>query len=92
MKKLLLLFYCSMLFGQQFDDPANFRFSIDDVRQGEVALITLDTELEYGWHIYAIYDVPDGPESTTMRVEGSIVDQVGRIIEPKPMKLLMKGL
>ena len=91
MKKLLLLFYCSILFGQQFDDPANFRFSIDDVRQGEVALITLDTELEYGWHIYAIYDVPDGPESTTMRVEGSIVDQVGRIIEPKPIEAFDEG-
>ena len=91
MKKLLLLFYCSMLFGQQFDDPANFRFSIDDVRQGEVALITLDTELEYGWHIYAIYDVPDGPESTTVRVEGSIVDQVGRIIEPKPIEAFDEG-
>ena len=80
-----------MLFGQQFDDPANFRFSIDDVRQGEVALITLDTELEYGWHIYAIYGVPDGPESTTMRVEGSIVDQVGRIIEPKPIEAFDEG-
>ena len=57
MKKLLLLFYCSILFGQQFDDPANFKFSLDDVRKGEVALITLDTELEYGWHIYAIYAV-----------------------------------
>ena len=91
MKKLLLLFYCSMLFGQQFDDPANFRFSIDDVRQGEVALITLDTELEYGWHIYAIYDVPDGPESTTMRVEGPIVNQVGRIIEPKPIEAFDEG-
>ena len=91
MKKLLLLFYCSMLFGQQFDDPANFRFSIDDVRQGEVALITLDTELEYGWHIYAIYGVPDGPESTTMRVEGSIVDQVGRIIEPEPIEAFDEG-
>ena len=91
MKKLLLLFYCSILFGQQFDDPANFKFSLDDVRKGEVALITLDTELEYGWHIYAIYDVPDGPESTTMRVEGSIVDQVGRIIEPKPIEAFDEG-
>ena len=91
MKKLLLLFYCSMLFGQQFDDPANFRFSIDDVRKGEVALITLDTELEYGWHIYAIYDVPDGPESTTVRIEGSIVSQVGRIIEPEPIEAFDEG-
>ena len=34
MKKLLLsFFYCSILFGQQFDDPANFRFSIDDIRK-----------------------------------------------------------
>ena len=45
MKKLLLLFYCSILFGHQFDDPANFRFSLNDVRKVEVALITLDTEL-----------------------------------------------
>ena len=92
MKKLLLsFFYCSILFGQQFDDPANFRFSIDDIRQGEVALITLDTELEYGWHIYAIYDVPDGPESTTVRIEGSIVNQVGRIIEPQPIEDFDEG-
>ena len=91
MKKLLLLFYCSILFGQQFDDPADFRFSLDDVRKGEVALITLDTELEYGWHIYAIYDVPDGPESTTVRIEGSIVSQVGRIIEPEPIEAFDEG-
>ena len=91
MKKLLSLFYFSILLGQQFDDPANFRFSIDDIRQGEVALITLDTELEYGWHIYAIYDVPDGPESTTVRIEGSIVNQVGRIIEPQPIEDFDEG-
>jgi len=91
MKKLLLLFYCSILFSQQFDDPANFRFSLDDVRQGEVALVTLDTELEYGWHIYAIYDVPDGPESTTINIEGSIVNQVGRIIEPEPIEDFDEG-
>ena len=91
MKKLLLLFYFSILLGQQFDDPADFRFSIDDIRQGEVALITLDTELEYGWHIYAIYDVPDGPESTTIRIEGSIVNQVGRIIEPQPIEDFDEG-
>ena len=91
MKKLLLLFYFSILLGQQFDDPADFRFSIDDIRQGEVALITLDTELEYGWHIYAIYDVPDGPESTTVRIEGSIVNQVGRIIEPEPIEDFDEG-
>ena len=91
MKKLLLLFYCSILFGQQFDDPANFRFSLDDVRKGEIALITLETELEYGWHIYAIYDVPDGPESTTVRIEGSIINQVGRIIEPEPIEDFDEG-
>ena len=91
MKKLLLLFYCSILFGQQFDDPADFRFSLDDVRKGEIALITLETELEYGWHIYAIYDVPDGPESTTVRIEGSIVSQVGRIIEPEPIEAFDEG-
>ena len=91
MKKLLLLFYCSILFGQQFDDPANFKFSLDDVRKGEVALITLDTELEYGWHIYAIYYVQDGPESSTVRIEGSIVSQVGRIIEPEPIEAFDEG-
>ena len=91
MKKLLLLFYCSILFGQQFDDPADFRFSLDDVRKGEIALITLETELEYGWHIYAIYDVPDGPESTTVRIEGSIINQVGRIIEPEPIEDFDEG-
>ena len=85
MKKLLLLFYFSTLLGQQFDDPANFKFSIEDVRKGEIALLNLDTDLEYGWHIYAIYDVPDGPESTTINVEGSIIDHIGRIIEPVPI-------
>ena len=91
MIKLLLLFYCSILFGQQFDDPADFRFSLDDVRKGEIALITLETELEYGWHIYAIYDVPDGPDSTTVRIEGSIINQVGRIIEPEPIEDFDEG-
>ena len=85
MKKLLLLFYFSILLSQQFDDPADFKFSIKDVRKGEIALLNLDTNLEFGWHIYAIYDVPDGPESTTINVEGSIIDDIGRIIEPVPI-------
>ena len=85
MKRLLLLFYFSILLGQQFDDPADFKFSIKDVRKGEIALLNLDTDLEFGWHIYAIYDVPDGPESTTINVEGSIIDDIGMIIEPVPI-------
>jgi thiol:disulfide interchange protein DsbD len=85
MKRLLLLFYFSILLGQQFDDPADFKFSIKDVRKGEIALLNLDTDLEFGWHIYAIYDVPDGPESTTINVKGSIIDDIGMVIEPVPI-------
>lgn len=68
-----------------FDDPVTL--SVDTVkaaRAGEVLEIRVRADMDEEWHIYAIYDVPDGPIPTKITVTGDAVKQQGRIEEPVP--------
>ena len=91
MKKFFLtLSFLNMLWAQ-FSDPAQFTVSIDDVNQGEVAIIDVNAELDFTWRIYAVYDVPEGPSSTKFIIESDIVNKSGRIIEPEPIEKFDEG-
>ena len=82
MKKFFLTLSFLNILWAQFSDPAQFTVSIDDVNQGEVAIIDVNAELDFTWRIYAVYDVPEGPSSTKFIIESDIVNESGRIIEP----------
>ena len=85
MKKLIsILAYFSILFGQ-FSDPAEFKFNINNTNQGEVVVLEVQANIEDEWHIYAIYDVPEGPAPTVINVVSNEIVKVGKIIEPEPV-------
>ena len=91
MKKFFLTLSFLNILWAQFSDPAQFTASIDDVNQGEVAIIDVNAELDFTWRIYAVYDVPEGPSSTKFIIESDIVNRSGRIIEPEPIEKFDEG-
>ena len=91
MKKFFLTLSFLNILWAQFSDPAQFTVSIDDVNQGEVAIIDVNAELDFTWRIYAVYDVPEGPSSTKFIIESDFVNKSGRIIEPEPIEKFDEG-
>ena len=91
MKKFFLTLSLLNILWAQFSDPAQFTVNIDDVNQGEVAIIDVNAELDFTWRIYAVYDVPEGPSSTKFIIESDIVNKSGRVIEPEPIEKFDEG-
>ena len=91
MKKIIpVLAYFSILFGQ-FSDPVEFKFNINNTNQGEVVVLEVKASIEDEWHIYAIYDVPEGPKPTVIRIESDEIVKTGRVIEPDPIVTYDEG-
>ena len=91
MKKFFLTLSFLNILWAQFSDPAQFTVNIDDVNQGEVAIIDVNAELDFTWRIYAVYDVPEGPSATKFIIESDIVNKSGRVIEPEPIEKFDEG-
>ncbi len=91
MKKFFLTLSFLNILWAQFSDPAQFTVNIDDVNQGEVAIVDVNAELDFKWRIYAVYDVPEGPSSTKFIIESDIVNKSGRVIEPEPIEKFDEG-
>ena len=91
MKKFFLTLSFLNILWAQFSDPAQFTVNIDDVNQGEVAIIDVNAELDFTWRIYAVYDVPEGPSSTKFIIESDIINKSGRVIEPEPIEKFDEG-
>ena len=56
MKKFFLTLSFLNILWAQFTDPAQFTVNIEDVNQGEVAIIDVNAELDFTWRIYAVYN------------------------------------
>tara|TARA_Y100001936_G_scaffold42576_1_gene41326 strand:+ start:3546 stop:5522 length:1977 start_codon:yes stop_codon:yes gene_type:complete len=91
MKKFFLILSFLNILWAQFSDPAQFSVKIDDVNQGEVAIVDVSAELDFTWRIYAVYDVPEGPSSTKFIIESDIVNKSGKVIEPEPIEKFDEG-
>ena len=91
MKKIIsILAYFTILFGQ-FSDPAEFKFNINNTNQGEVVVLEVQANIENEWHIYAIYDVPEGPKPTVINVVSDQIVKIGKVIEPDPIVAYDEG-
>ena len=91
MKKFFLTLSFLNILWAQFTDPAQFTVNIEDVNQGEVAIIDVNAELDFTWRIYAVYNVPEGPSPTKFIIESDIVNKSGRVIEPEPIEKFDEG-
>ncbi len=70
----------------QFQDPVTLSAKAEDsARAGEVVDITIRAEMDEEWHIYAIYDVPEGPISSRISISGDAIQKAGRVEEPTPI-------
>ena len=70
----------------QFQDPVTLSAEAKtSARTGEVVDIIVRAEMDDEWHIYAIYDVPEGPIASKISVSGDAVEKSGRVIEQEPI-------
>ena len=91
MKFFLTILSFFGIVSAQFNDPAEFSVKIDNVHQGEVALVKVQSQLDFSWRIYAVYDVPEGPSPTKFIVDSDIIDKVGKVVEPEPIEKFDEG-
>tara|TARA_Y100001970_G_scaffold186393_1_gene226734 strand:+ start:435 stop:2234 length:1800 start_codon:yes stop_codon:yes gene_type:complete len=91
MKKFFLILSFLNILWAQFNDPAQFNVKIEDVNQGEVAIVDVSAELDFTWRIYAVYDLPEGPSSTKFIIESDIINKSGKVIEPEPIEKFDEG-
>ena len=81
----LILLIPAAVFAQ-FQDPVTLSAEAKtSARAGEVVDIIVRAEMDDEWHIYAIYDVPEGPIASKISVSGDAVEKSGRVIEQEPI-------
>ena len=72
MKKFFLTLSFLNILWAQFSDPAQFTVNIDDVNQGEVAIIDVNAELDFTWRIYCLlYTSPSPRDQRGSRMPSS---------------------
>ncbi|HRK20215.1 MAG TPA: cytochrome c biogenesis protein CcdA [Fimbriimonadaceae bacterium] len=84
---LLLLLLSSGAYAQEETNYASFTAKLEqsDVRAGEAARILVQVKTEPKWHIYG-FEQPEGPISTTIRIEEGPVKVSGKPIVPLGVK------
>ncbi|NQV36771.1 MAG: thioredoxin family protein [Candidatus Marinimicrobia bacterium] len=90
--KLFLPLLLPILLLGQFENPVSITASLDHIpRAGEVVHVTVTASMDHEWHIYSVHDTVDGPLPTEISVSGSAIEEVGRVIEPKPISKFDDG-
>ena len=71
----------------QIVNPVTIDVTSDSlVRAGEVVNIEISAKMEKQWKIYSIYKIVDGPLPTEINIKGDIISEIGKVIEPEPIK------
>ncbi len=62
-------------------------------RAGEVFNLSIHTELDEGWHIWGVHNVPawKGPVPTSIEINDEKVSKTGKVIEPTPIVKFDEG-
>ncbi|SVC77888.1 uncharacterized protein METZ01_LOCUS330742, partial [marine metagenome] len=60
-------------------------------RAGEVVNLSIHTELDEGWHIWGVYNVPEGPIPTSIETNDEKVRKTGKVREPAPIVKFDEG-
>ena len=79
-------FYACACFAQ-IVNPVTIDVTSDSlVRAGEVVNIEISAKMEKQWKIYSIYKIVDGPLPTEININGEIISEIGKVIEPEPIE------
>ena len=60
-------------------------------RAGEVVNLSIHMELDEGWHVWGVYNVPEGPIPTSIETNDEKVRKTGKVIEPTPIVKFDEG-
>ena len=88
---ILLIFGISMLPAQKLKPVTLAASSESDQRAGEVINISIHAELDIGWHIWGVYNVPEGPIPTSIETIDEKVKKAGQVSEPEPIVAYDEG-
>ncbi|MDP6684868.1 MAG: cytochrome c biogenesis protein CcdA [Candidatus Marinimicrobia bacterium] len=88
---ILLILGVSVLSAQKLKPVTLSVSSESDRRAGEVINLSIHAELDKGWHIWGIYNVPEGPIPTTIETVDEKVKKAGQVGEPEPVVAYDEG-
>ncbi|MBH49351.1 MAG: hypothetical protein CMG69_01170 [Candidatus Marinimicrobia bacterium] len=84
-KILLLTFVINFLTAQKLN-PVKLSGKIESVpRASEVVNLIISVDLDDGWHIWGIHNVPDGPVATSIETVDEKIEKSGVVQEPTPI-------
>ena len=88
---LLFSFAVNFLIAQKLN-PVKFSGKTESIpRAGEVVNLIISAELEEGWHIWGIHNVPDGPVATSIETVNEKIEKSGVVQEPTPIVAFDEG-
>ena len=69
----------------QIVNPVTINVNSDSsARAGEVVNIEISVKMDSQWKIYSIHKKVDGPRPTEIIIEGDVISDIGKIVEPDP--------
>ena len=84
---IIYIFSCACACFAQIVNPVTIDVTVDSlVRAGEVVNIEISAKMEKQWKIYSIYKIVDGPLPTEINIKGDVISEIGKVIEPEPIK------
>ena len=90
-KILLFIFAINWLIAQKLN-PVKLSGKIETTpRAGEVVNLIISADLDDGWHIWGIHNVPDGPVATSIETLDEKIEKPGIAQEPTPIVKFDEG-
>jgi len=90
-KILLLTFAINFLTAQKLN-PVKLSGKIESVpRASEVVNLIISVDLDDGWHIWGIHNVPDGTVATSIETLDEKIEKSGVVQEPTPIIAFDEG-
>jgi thiol:disulfide interchange protein DsbD len=85
----IAFFVCVFAILAAAQEPAHWTLTADkaagEIKAGDVIKVQLKTDIDDGWHLYALDQPVGGPIATTIKIaDGSPFQLVGEIASPKP--------
>ena len=85
MKIKLTFFLCFLCIYLSAQEPIKWNVSMERAGELEV-MLHFDAIIEENWHLYTTQEFEDGPLPTEINIKGDIISEIGKVIEPEPIK------
>ena len=94
-RPILLILSINLLLAEKLAPVTLSAKAGSNPRAGEVVNLSIHMELDEGWHVWGVYNVPKGPisspVSTTIETTDEKVSKSGKVREPVPIVKFDEG-